>query len=841
MTTSFLFLALLYALAGCGSVPLGNICQPPCPNGLVCLNGQCTTPQDGGSFQDGGLVDPRCQNQPAGFDCGTCLKCNEQGACVDDRTQDQDCGKCMECGAGGTCVAQQAGTDVKGECLDDKYCNGLESCNGQGGCQPGSDPCNGLGCDENLDACTGCQNDSNCPPCKKCDGNHICVNQTAGEDLKHECPDGDCLTGNCNGSGACGFKSGGTQCPDTNPKNCHDAQCDDHGRCIQNYALESNTHTCRSPVNDCDQEEKCTGASPLCPADAKKPNGASCPGSDHRDCTSSCLNGVCQDNVPAADLQPCAQGGGICCTGNCAAGAACCADAHCDDQKECTIDKCNQGQCSKSNAPPNTPCNGGDGNWCNSSCDGAGTCGNTAVVCQDTGFCSGGATCNPASGCQPNSIRAPGWYCDGQAAVHCGAQGVEAERIHCAMGCNSTVATPRCYRLKPSNVPASKLCANQNDLTLSGTVTINTDTGKISGVADNTIEYSQVIQASGAKGLGIFSFRDIIVQENATVHATGERGLVLLACREVKLNGIIDISAEGDEGGAGGYGGGAGSENRGQNVSPAQAGDAYATGAGQGGWYETDNPWRESGGGGGGFGSAGGAGGKAEVPDADSRNGGSGGEVDGNAGLIPLTGGAGGGGGGGFNIGGNGGGGGGAIQISAGLKITIGSNGGINAAGSGGGLSSEGNWGAGGGGGAGGGILLETPELKVEGTLAANGGGGGGSRTQYHPWLYFCPNGTPTVGEPGPHAARRAEGGLGCTGNANEAPAGDGGKGGALSGDTAKGENGRKGRTGGGGGGGLGRIRLNSYQGTGVTLSGATSPDCGSANDYCTQGAIERN
>lgn len=74
-----------------------------------------------------------------------------------------------------------------------------------------------------------------------------------------------------------------------------------------------------------------------------------------------------------------------------------------------------------------------------------------------------------------------------------------------------------------------------------------------------------------------------------------------------------------------------------------------------------------------------------------------------------------------------GGGGGGAIQLSAGSKITVSAGGKITAHGGGGAAGASGdscNGGAGGG--SGGGILIEAPEVELQGAVLANGGGGGG-------------------------------------------------------------------------------------------------------------------
>jgi hypothetical protein len=142
--------------------------------------------------------------------------------------------------------------------------------------------------------------------------------------------------------------------------------------------------------------------------------------------------------------------------------------------------------------------------------------------------------------------------------------------------------------------------------------------------------------------------------------------------------------------------------------------------------------------------------------------------------LQPLIGGSAGG-------GDYGGGGGGGLQLVASVKIHVGLSGSLNLAGRG-----APNYGSSGGG-SGGAILLEAPEVRVDGVLAANGGGGGAH---------------------------------GFDGLSSDSPAGSNGSGGSGAAGTATdGQDGTEspGLAGGGGGGGAGRIRINTATGK-VTL-----------------------
>ncbi len=287
----------------------------------------------------------------------------------------------------------------------------------------------------------------------------------------------------------------------------------------------------------------------------------------------------------------------------------------------------------------------------------------------------------------------------------------------CALGCDA--ASKSCYR--PSNVQASLVGKGTGDADTTGltSLTLNTDTGAISGVRPagtgldpaSGIHYEQVAQ-TGTVGLGVFSLKRLTVASGTTVTVTGSRALVLLATGAVTIGGTVSLAASAQGGGPGGFAGGAGGA-KGEGPCPGLggSGDGYME-------YCT------SGGGGGGHGGAGGAGGDSGCAAPHAFKGGAGGGVCGVASLVPLVGGSGG--AGGTNAGvpaskpGPGGGGGGAIQISSAETITI--TGAINAGGAGGGESVS----AGGaGGGAGGAILLEAPKVSTA-LLAANGGGGGG-------------------------------------------------------------------------------------------------------------------
>ncbi|MBI2894528.1 MAG: hypothetical protein HYY06_13330 [Deltaproteobacteria bacterium] len=358
----------------------------------------------------------------------------------------------------------------------------------------------------------------------------------------------------------------------------------------------------------------------------------------------------------------------------------------------------------------------------------------------------------------------------------------------------------------PSNVPADlvPLPGERGDVVLDASSTWNTETGAISaegveqirpageGVA-NGIGFAVLAQAGGPS-LGVFTVGRLEVSEGAGILLTGANAAVIVATGEAQIDGRISAAAAGQ---APGPGGGAGATDDSATV---------AAGAGAGGnGRDTGEP--DSGGGGGGFGGTGGEGGRPPWDEQVPAGGAAYGEVS----LVPLLTGS----GGGFGawtteaLSVHGGGGGGALQIFSTLSISISATGVITAAGGAGGGARGGGAGVGGGGGggSGGGILLEAPEIRIDGSLAANGGGGGAGGS------------APLAGsdgEGGRDDAQPAAGG--------EAPGDEGGAGGAGGArDSADGQPGAPQINAGGGGGAVGRIRLNTITGE-AEIEGTLSP-----------------
>jgi hypothetical protein len=358
--------------------------------------------------------------------------------------------------------------------------------------------------------------------------------------------------------------------------------------------------------------------------------------------------------------------------------------------------------------------------------------------------------------------------------------------------------------LVPSNgVDAGLADETSVPIQISSTVTLDTDTGAISGgltrgagegVASD-IGYHQ--RMSGTAPLGVFVFASLEVTEAGTMRFIGSRAAVLLIGGEATISGVIDVAA-----GCDGLRSCPGPGGRAGAIPGTPASGCGSAGDGGSGASNTD------GGGGGGGGAAMGATGGA----AGSAATGAGGAIcPSSPTLVPLVGGGGGGAGGqgATPAVSDGGGGGGAVQITSLTRLIVDGVVDANGAGGGGGpLSASGiNAGAGSGGGAGGGVLLEAPsiELAASTVLVANGGGGGAGG-------YGDQAGTP--GANGGRSTTVAAGGAAVGGNA---PGGDGG-----AGSTAAQSPPTTGGNGGGGGGAVGRIAL--LTAVPVTLLGTLSP-----------------
>jgi hypothetical protein len=308
--------------------------------------------------------------------------------------------------------------------------------------------------------------------------------------------------------------------------------------------------------------------------------------------------------------------------------------------------------------------------------------------------------------------------CDGDDLLICDAGDVM--RVPCRLGCSEASGTATCGNMIPSNVDSDLWMESAEDLEVEGHLSLNTSE------CDSDAVITTVVPQTDAPELCVISVAAFRIREGAAMSVFGSRPLVVMATDEVRIDGILDLSATGGESGPGGFRGGTG----GGAVELWNGGGPFGGGVGG-----HEGAFDDGGGGGGGFCGGGG----------DGGDGGFGGRASGGTGgatvmpawqLSPLFGGSGGGRGrGAFGSSGSnagfGGAGGGALQISTPTRIRLG---GRILAGGGGGLpgrnlfGSTQNWGSGGGGGSGGAVLLEAPEVSFDGgaVVAAGGGGGGG-------------------------------------------------------------------------------------------------------------------
>src|SRR5215831_2296230 len=425
-------------------------------------------------------------------------------------------------------------------------------------------------------------------------------------------------------------------------------------------------------------------------------------------------------------------------------------------------------------------------------CTGAAECvlGGVQGFCERTGFCS-----FPDSSCASN--RRYGQYAGpGLAGACVGASdgGIDAP----ALDGDPDGPVPL---MNVAHVPPLASYGGWADLDLRGSVTITTgpmaptiaSTEAIpTGVVLDTSPQECPPNAGPCPELALLHVRALSVAQGADVRIEGSRPLVVLADRDIRIDGLLDGSAAHEMPGAGGEGPTAG---LGAGVTGAFAGAGCPV------VYNT------SGGGGAGHATAGGDGGNSP-----NVVGGRGGNMYGDLTLTTLRGGSGGGSGGliGGGTPGKGGAGGGGLQLYSATGIHILTMGGINLGG-GGGAGGNGNFG-GNGGGSGGSLVLQAPVVSNAGTLAVNGGGGGSG-----------------FSNPGQDAML----GLAvATGGAALGPGAAGGAGGAGNGAIGVSlpfrgaDYGGNGGFGGGGGGAFGRIRaLVSPAPGSFSDTGTISPD----------------
>lgn len=309
------------------------------------------------------------------------------------------------------------------------------------------------------------------------------------------------------------------------------------------------------------------------------------------------------------------------------------------------------------------------------------------------------ATVDASIACVPDSI-----VCDDALGVYtdCSTDGIVELQLQCPLGCATDME--KCVDIDPSNGLAIYLdmALDPPDLLLEGTSVIDTEMGTIF-VNGESVSPPRFLSG----GIRVFVVRSMSITGNVTVvHDYASPALAFVSLGDVSITGTLDVSADLSSGGP----------------SASWGGD-------QSGLAKCNAGWAMVAPGGGGAGGAGGV-----------DRGGDGGEGTESAGLdggdaltpfVPFWGGC----EGGTSFvgtgGGAGGGGGGALQIASRSRIELQGAGTIDASGGGGQLTT-GTRRPGSGGGAGGNILLEAPQIVLNGrsvVISTKGGAGSGAGT----------------------------------------------------------------------------------------------------------------
>jgi len=401
--------------------------------------------------------------------------------------------------------------------------------------------------------------------------------------------------------------------------------------------------------------------------------------------------------------------------------------------------------------------------------------GDTAITCNAAGTsfddvqCELG--CDAASGgcrlCNPNETA-----CTNGTLATCDAAGKVVSSEKCALGCFED--QPRCRDIDPSNGLGQYLdmVVDPPDL-VAADVQLNTDTGDlfIGGQKQSIPTFLAPAPGNGAPIRVYVTNRTTITGH---VIVAGKAALAIVARGEITFDGRLTINEAGS-----------------LDVTSCRGGPSFE--------FHINGPPEQfltGGSGGGGHATAGGDGG-AVTPLVEA---GVGGQPSGNEKLVPLRGGCP---SGGFPPDGPGAFGGGAVQLTSAKAITV--SGIVDARGQPG-FPEQGNFNVVVyGGGAGGGILLEAPTVTLQPTakLLAKGGAGGANTSSGGT--------TPSTEDAAPDVGARCvpssqfctDGGNGAAPNAAAGSSADVAHTGTTSIYSA-----------GGGGGGLGRLRINTADGT---------------------------
>lgn len=333
--------------------------------------------------------------------------CNGAGQCVGCNDDDQ-CPAAPQCFAA-ACVAGQCENDPTPNvaCEDGQFCTGNDTCNAQGTCIGGANPCAGADgdsncsetCDETANACTGddpqgsaCSDGLFCTTGDTCDGNGTCNGGGSPCAANVGDNDSDC-TESCNeGTDSCiANDPNGTSCNDgafcTVTDTCTNGVCGGTG----------NPCTANVGDNDSDCSESCNEVSNNCTSN--DPNASACNDGQFCTTTDTCTAGVC-----GGTGNPCSANLGDNdndCTESCNEATNNCSSndmngSSCNDGAFCTMtDTCTNGVCGGAGSP----CPGADGDSnCNESCNE--NLNNCTLADPNNSVCSDGLFCTGNDRCQ---------------------------------------------------------------------------------------------------------------------------------------------------------------------------------------------------------------------------------------------------------------------------------------------------------------------------------------------------------------------------------------------------------------------------------------------------------
>jgi hypothetical protein len=439
-------LLLTLALTGCPEiVEVGTVCSTAaqCSDGVFCNGAEVCVPGAPGADERGCALGPApdltsdnpcvtrvCDEQrdliddvrtPQCSACATDAHCEAAqgdcaaarcaaGQCVVDIAQGASCDDgvaCTDediCDANGACV----GFPNQGACIDDLFCNGLESC------QPDHEDADVRGCvagrspeaeDDGIECTASICNESEMSVAQM--PTDACGCDTPGEACRE--PDG-CNVYVCTADFLCEPRPapGGTSCDDGFDCTVSDV-CNDSGRCLGTAEAER-----------CDDGLYCNGVEACEPTD---------PDASAAGCTAgvtpsvpdglACTDDICNEDTDAFDYVP----GDDC---------GCAVDADCipDERNPCLDYACGDDLiCAATPSEAGTACDDGYACTPSSGCDGGGRCLGEPDhdACVDLFYCNGLEACAPhlpradARGCVANAPpeESDGIGCTDDVCVEC--------------------------------------------------------------------------------------------------------------------------------------------------------------------------------------------------------------------------------------------------------------------------------------------------------------------------------------------------------------------------------------------------------------------------------------